>query len=384
MWWFTYGVYRSDVVAEESLPKLEETRAVLRGFGYHLNERDLPMMKNLKGGLIFGYVRKFDEDENEKDVQLKYRALYGSEASLLCRDVNVEMLQSKEVVCAKLFFVAATSTVRSGDVLLESQGGSSVLDKFQAFHLSTKFFGRCALDPHLTSKFKDYLFRIQVPTIQSVNLYNALYFLIFQDESFEKHYDEYSHSRFLDQFVEFLRNDGELEDEEEDEEVNFDDFATGDPFNIHDPYHDLPFLRNSSSKSNGQDDKLPKSVRVVVPNKILLGPHPAFCQDSEADWNVKQVLYTLIHEYNVQRFCHVDEYAPFDLKALALEAWNHRYQNEGDDDDVPLTFLRCNILDCDTSKLSLMTKDNIVTYMYAGSDEDLEEIFECLQKKLRS
>ena len=116
------------------------------------------------------------------------------------------------------------------------------MDKFAAFQISTQFFGRVA-NPSLSSKFKDYLFRFK-SKIRSTDLLDALYFLIFQDESFEKTYDEFAHSRFLDNFVHF-RTDSFDDDEEDYEDENF---ATGDPFNTNDPYHNVPFVRDGGSK----------------------------------------------------------------------------------------------------------------------------------------
>ena len=86
---------------------------------------------------------------------------------------------------AKLFYVPCTlGSARSGDVLLDMKATEEKMDKFAAFQLSTQFFGRVA-NPSLSSKFKDYLFGFK-SKIRSTDLLDALYFLIFQDESLKR------------------------------------------------------------------------------------------------------------------------------------------------------------------------------------------------------
>ena len=372
MLWFAYGAF--SVLEEDKRSSFEDGRAILRGFGYS-TVKDLPMLREVKNGFIFGYVKKSD-DVTEERLKFKYRVLYGTD--VMCRDVNIEMLQTNKNVSVKLVYVPCTSSskIRCGDVLLELKTKGEKVDKFAAFQISTRFFGRVA-DPSLSSKFKDYVFRLK-SDIRSADLLDALYFLIFQKETFEKSYDEFAHSRFLDNFVHFLRTDDVLFDKDDDDES--DDFATGDPFNIHDPYCNLPFLRNS-----GKSEKieLPDSIRVVLPRKILLGPHPVLCQDSS--WNVKQIIYSLIHHFDVRRFCHVDEYSPFDFEALAREAWTHCYE-EDEGEHAPLIFLRYNILDGGTYEgltRLLAMKDDAVTYMYTGSDEDLDKVYNFLTTRTK-
>ena len=364
MLWFAYGPF--SVVDEENRSHLEDDRALLRGFGYSM-VKNLPVLREMKGGFLFGYAK---DDVEEERLQFKYRVLYGTH--VVCKDVKIELLRTKKIVKAKLFYVPCTlGPSRSGDVLLDMKTTDEKMDKFAAFQLSTQFFGRVA-NPSLSSKFKDYLFGFK-SKIRSTDLLDALYFLIFQNESFEKTYDEFAHSRFLDNFVHFLRTDS-FDDEEDYEDENF---ATGDPFNTNDPYHDLSFVRDGSKKS-----ELPSSIRVVSPQNILLGPHPALCQDST--WNIKQVIYTLIHCFDVRIFCHVDDYLPFDFEALAREAWTHRYGTD-EAEDAPLMFLQYNVLDGGSHQglLRTLSKKDVVKYIYVGVDEeeDLNEVHKFLMKR---
>ena len=67
MLWFAYGPF--SIVDEKDRSRLEDDRAILRGFGYSM-VKNLPVLREMKGGYLFRICEKLRTSRRKITIQV--------------------------------------------------------------------------------------------------------------------------------------------------------------------------------------------------------------------------------------------------------------------------------------------------------------------------